>query len=137
MGTLLNRIRDDLKQAILDKDDNTKNTLRIVLGEIPRLNKKAETDVTDKDMEGIIRKLIKSETLVLEMSGQDTGKSNYIELLDSYIPELMTEQEIVIWIKKTINLDDFNPKMKAMSTIMRSLKGKADGKLVKDILIKM
>jgi len=49
----------------------------------------------------------------------------------------MTEQEIVIWIKKTINLDDFNPKMKAMSTIMRSLKGKADGKLVKDILIKM
>jgi Glu-tRNA(Gln) amidotransferase subunit E-like FAD-binding protein len=46
----------------------------------------------------------------------------------------MTSQEIIEWISENVTLADFNPKMKAMGNIMKSLKGKADGNMIKTIL---
>jgi len=133
--TIEDKVRQDLRQAILDKDQDKKDTLRMVIGEIPRLNKKAGVGPTDQEMEKIIRKLIKSETQVLELAGKDVGESLYINTLNEYIPQLMTQSEIEEWIAETIVLEDYNPKMKAIGVIMKELKGKADGNLVKKMLI--
>lgn len=133
------KIREDLKQAMWDNDEAKKDTLRMVIGEIPRLNKKAGENPTDQEIENIIRKLIKAETLTLKFRrGDDFQKyvddSSYIKILDSYLPKMMVAQEIIEWISENIVLADYEPKMKAMGIIMKSLKGKADGNMVKTIL---
>jgi len=128
-------IRKDLKQAILDKDEIKKDALRMIIGEIPRLNKKANEKATNQEVISIIRKLIKAEKTVLELSEMDVNDSLYTKILNEYIPKLMTGEEIVSWISKNINLDDFDPKIKAMGSIMKNLKGKVDGNLVKQILL--
>ena len=133
---LIEKIKADLKQAMIDKDEKKKSTLRMVLGEIPRLNKKAGEGATDQEVETIIKRLIKSETIVLEASGIDESESEYIKILDSYLPKMMDQEEILDWISKNVNLDDFNPKVKAMGFIMKSLNGKADGKTVKALLMR-
>jgi uncharacterized protein YqeY len=126
-------------QAMWDNDEAKKDTLRMVIGEIPRLNKKAGENPTDQEIENIIRKLIKAETLTLKFRrGDDFQKyvddSSYIKILDSYLPKMMVAQEVIEWISENVVLADYEPKMKAMGIIMKSLKGKADGNMVKTIL---
>jgi uncharacterized protein YqeY len=131
---ILDKIKSDLKQAMIDRDEKRKSTLRMVIGEVPRLNKKANEKATDDEILNIIKKLIKSETIVLEASGIPIGESEYINILDSYLPKMMSQEEIIEWIGNNINLDEFNPKIKAMGSIMKELKGKADGNTVRKIL---
>ncbi len=130
-------IRIDLKQAMLDRDESKKSALRMVIGEIPRLNKKAGVKPTDQEIEFIIRKLIKSEILCIE-SGltefSDVNDSTYIQILNEYIPKLMTEKEMRDWIFDNVNFTQYVPMIKAMGFIMKELKGKVDGNLVKQIL---
>jgi uncharacterized protein YqeY len=131
---LLEKIKSDLKQAMLAKNEPVMSTLRMIIGEVPRLNKKAGEEATDLEIETIIRKLIKSELLVLEHSGVDPDESIYIKTLNSYIPKLMSKAQIQTWIMDNLDMSEFNPKMKAMGSIMKNLKGKADGNLVKQVL---
>ena len=132
--SLLDEIKADLKQAMMSKDEARKSTLRMVIGEVPRLNKKAGEKPTDEEVLDIIRKLIKSETMVLNASGQDESKSDYINILKDYLPSMMTEHEIAEWIERNININDYSPKIKAMGEIMKALRGKADGNVVRKLL---
>jgi uncharacterized protein YqeY len=128
-------LRDDLKKAQFAKDEKAKETLRMVLGELPRLNKKAGEKVTDEEIIKIITNLIKSETIVLEYSGIDTSKSRFINILSGYLPQMMTATEISKWIDDNVDVTAWPNKMAAMGPIMAQLKGKADGSLVKKVLL--
>jgi uncharacterized protein YqeY len=129
------RLRADLQDAIRARDTESKNAIKMVLGEIPRLNKKAGEKATDSEITDIINKLIKSESLVLEYSGIDSSDSVYIKILKKYLPEMMTEEEISKWIDSSIDLTSVSNKMSAMKPIMAQLKGLADGSLVKKVLM--
>jgi len=132
---LLEQIEKDLKQAILNRDEEKKNALRMVKGEVPRLNLKAGEKPTDKQIEKIINSLIKSEIIVIEYSGQET--SPFIENLKPYLPKMMNENEIRGWIAMHVTLDEYNPTIKAMGYIMKELKGRANGNMVRNILLEI
>jgi len=129
------RLRADLQDAVRARDTESKNAIKMVLGEIPRLNKKAGEKATDSEITDIINKLIKSESMVLEYSGIDSSDSAYIKILKKYLPEMMTEEEISKWIDNNIDLTSVSNKMSAMKPIMAQLKGLADGSLVKKVLM--
>lgn len=132
MNMILDKINTDLAKAMLERNEEVKDALRLVKGEIPRLNLKVGVVPTDEQILKIISKMIKSEKTVLEYRGET--KSPFIEILEKYLPQMMSEDDIVIWIDENIVINDFNPKIKAMGKIMKSLKGKADGNLVRKIL---
>lgn len=132
---LENKLRNDLREATLNRNDVKKNTIKIVLGEISRLNKNAGESATDDEIYSIINKLIKSEILVLEYSGRDASKSEYIKILENYLPKMMTKEEIKSWISINIQMENYPNKMAAMKPIMLFLKGKANGSLVKEVLL--
>ena len=109
----------------------------MIMGEVPRLNLKKDQQPTDDQVLNIIRKLVKSEKMVCEYSGQDECDSDYIQALEAYLPKMMSKEEIAQWLtanRNIINLANFNPQMKAMGLIMKHLKGKADGNTVREIL---
>lgn len=130
-----NDLRNDLRKATLGRDGIKKNTIKMILGEIPRLNKNAGEKATDEEIIQIINKLIKSEVLVLGYSGGDESKSEYIRILRGYLPKMMTTEEVAEWISNNIDMEEYPNKMSAMKPIMTSLKGKADGNVVKSILV--
>ena len=129
------RIRRDLKEAMLARDGDKLNTLKMVLGEIPRLNKKAGEKASDDEVETIIRKLVKSEKLVLAYSGAKASSSTYIRTLESYLPKMMEEREIKQWVLDNIDLGAYSNTVKATGRVMKELNGKADGDVVRRVLM--
>lgn len=129
-------IKTDLQQAMKVKDGLKTDTLRMVLGEVPRLNKKANEKITDMDMMRIINSLIKSETTVLEYSGVEEYNSPYIKILKSYLPTAPADDEVAAWIKENIDFSNYKDKMQAMKDIMPTFKPLGiDGNKVKKIIL--
>jgi len=143
--SLHDKLRADLKKAMLGKDEEVRNTLRLIIAEFPKLTvpltlesgkkttrlKKPE-EISDDDVIGIIKGLAKSEQTVLEVTGQ-TG-SEYLKILQSYLPKMIDREEIIIWVKDHIDFSQYKNKMQAMGPIMKHFGKLADGKLVNQIL---
>jgi len=143
--SLLAKLKADLKTAMINKDEVARNTIRQIMSEFPKLTvpitlesgkkttrpKKPE-EITDEDIQDVIRSLVKSEKIVLELTKADS--SRYLDILESYLPVMVARAEIENWIKATIDFSNFKNPMQAMGTIMKHYGKLADGNLVKEIL---
>ena len=127
------RIKKDLAAAMKAKDDEKKSILRVIMGEFGR---QARKEIDDADTVKIIKKLVKSEREVLERS--HAGPTNrFIEVAESYLPRMVSEEQIRAWIKDNIDFASFKNRMQAMRPIMEHFGETADGNLVKQILQQM
>ena len=146
--SLLEKIRADLKIALRNKDSEVKGALRLIMAEFPKLTvpitlesgkkttrlKKPE-EITNDEIIGIVRGLVKSEKTVLEAKKEET--SEYLQTLEAYLPRMASREEIAAWITENLDFSQFKNKMQAMGTIMKHFGKMADGGTVKDILSKM
>ena len=123
--TLQEKIQNDLRKAIKNKDKIGTNNLKVIIGELQRQPKK---DLTDEEVIKVIKKLNK-----LESENPDPDII-YAQTLEYYLPEQMTEESVKEWIIKNIDLSQFKNKMQAMKPIMKELGESADGKTVRRIL---
>ncbi len=142
------KIKQDLKASMLNKDNAVKDAIRVIMSEFPKLTvpiklesgkkttrpKKPE-EITNDDILNIIRALSKSEKTTLELKKEKT--SDYLQVLQTYLPQLASAEDITAWIKENINFADYKSPMQAMGTIMKHFGKKADGNSVKEILQKM
>jgi uncharacterized protein YqeY len=143
--SLLEKIRLDLKAALRNRDHGVRDTLRQIMSEFPSLTvpiqlesgkkttrlKKPE-EITDDDILDIIRKLVKSEKIVLEAKKETS--SDYLQTLERYLPRTATREEIAAWVRANIILSEFKSPMQAMGPVMKHFGKQADGSLVKQVL---
>ena len=127
--TLQESIKHDLRTSMKAKDEARTSALRVLIGEFQRQLKK---ELTDPEVIGIIRKLIKSEEETL--ATLKAPKSPYLEILEGYLPKEPGEEEIREWIAGNIDLSQFKNRMQAMKPIMAHFAGAVDGDLVRRIL---
>lgn len=143
--TLQDKIKEDLKLALRARHDALKNTIRQIMSEFFKLTvpvvleggkkstrPKKAVEITNDDIIGIIQGLIKSERIVLEAKKEPT--SEYLQILESYLPRQASREEIVAWIKANVDFGQYANKMQAMGAIMKHFGKTADGKLVNQIL---
>lgn len=130
---LQKQIKSDLTAAMKAKDEEKKDTLRVILGEFGRLDKK---ELSDDEVVKILKKLMKSEKEVLEKKGDETD-SRFIKIIEKYLPKMATEADITKWIEQNIDFSEFKNKMQAMGLIMKHFGATADGNAVKKILQRM
>ena len=130
---------------MLNKDPEARNAMRLIMAEFPKLTvpltlesgkkstrlKKPE-EITNDDIIGIINGLVKSEQTVLEAKKEASSK--YLEILQSYLPKMVSREEILAWITENIDFSQYKNKMQAMGTIMKHFGKTADGKMVNQIL---
>ena len=130
---LQKQMKSDLTAAIKAKDEEKKDTLRVILGEFGRLDKK---ELSDDDVVKILKKLIKSEKEMLEIKGDETD-SIFIRVIENYLPKMATQAEITSWIEQNVDFSEFKNKMQAMGLIMKHFGATADGNAVKKILLRI
>ncbi|MBU0995123.1 MAG: GatB/YqeY domain-containing protein [Proteobacteria bacterium] len=128
--TLQEKIKADLKIALKEKNDVKKSTIRVIMGEFARLDKK---ELPDDEVIKVLKKLIKSEKETIEKSG-GTEDSEFITITNSYLPKEVSAPEIEDWIRSNIDFSSFKNKMQAMKPIMQHFGSSADGNMVKEIL---
>ena len=143
--SLHDKLRADLKKAMLNKDLEVRNTMRLIMAEFPKLTvpitlesgkkttrlKKAE-EITNDDIVGIVKGLVKSEQTVLEATRRET--SEYLKILQSYLPKMADREEIISWIKDNIDFSQYKSRMQAIGPVMKHFGKLADGKQVNQIL---
>jgi len=142
---LLEKLRADLKSSMLNKDNGVKDAIRVIMSEFPKLTvpitletgkkttrPKRPEEITNDDIIDIIKGLTKSEKITLELKKE--ASSEYLEILEKYMPQLASTDEITAWIKENINFADYKSPMQAMGAIMKHFGKRADGSIVKEIL---
>ena len=145
-GILLHdKIKLDLKNAMLQKRNDIRDAIRVIMGEYPKLTVpitlesgkktfrvKKPDEISDDDLLGIIRGLVKSEKTVLELQKKES--SPYLEVLESYLPRMADREEILAWIDKNIDFSKYKSPKQAMAPIMKHFGKQADGNMVKGLL---
>jgi uncharacterized protein YqeY len=145
---LTEKVKIDLKTAMKNKHNEVRDAIRQVMSEYAGLTvpitlesgkkttrpKKSE-EITNDDVLDIIRKLVKSEKILLEAKKEKT--SVYLQTLECYLPQMASPEEIATWITTNIDFSQFKSPMQAMGPIMKHFGKQADGNLVKQILQEM
>ena len=130
---LQSQMKKDLSTAIKAKEEKKKDALRVILGEFGRMDKK---ELSDDEVVKILKKLMKSEKEVLEQKGE-AADSEFIKVIETYLPKMATEEEIAAWIHQNIDFSQFKNKMQAMGLVMKHFGATADGNFVKEIIQNM
>ena len=120
------KILNDIISAMKSKDKEKLSTLRLLKGamQLEEINKKSE--LNDEDLINLIAKQIKKNANRQDLV-EKTEKE--IEILSEYMPEQLTEEEVIKIIEEAFN--EVKPtSMKDMKQMMAylnpKLKGKAD-----------
>lgn len=140
--SLEDQIRNDMKEALKQGQKERLSTLRTALAQIKDERIKKKSDLNDNDVITVLMRAVKSrkDSIIMYKQGgrQDLvdKESNEVEILQSYLPEQITEDEIKSVITEIITssgASDIKDIGKVMGPAMAKLKGKADGKLVQHI----
>lgn len=134
---LNDKVRTDLTAAMKAGDKFVVETLRLLVSEINYKQIDLGREMTDADVAGVIEKEVKKrrEAVAAFTAGsrpeQAKAEEKEIQLLAAYLPQQMTREEIVQELK-TMNLPkDFGQAMKIVAGVF---KGKADGRMVADLV---
>lgn len=142
---LLEKLKADLKTAMLAKDNPARDAIRQVMSEFPKLTVpltlesgkksfrcKKDEEISNDDVLSLIQGLVKSEKVVLEIKKE--ASSPFLDVLSTYLPTMADRQAILDWIDANIDFGKFKTPMQAMGPIMKHFGKAADGNLVKEIL---
>lgn len=145
--SLKEQIYSDLTQSIKAKGELRTSALRMLKAEIMKFEVAgAKKEATDEDVIGILQKQVKqrkdSEEQFRkgdrdEMADKEAKEA---EILQAYLPEQMSEDEIRKIVEEGIAQTGASSKADmgmVMGAIMPKLKGKADGKLVNQIVMQL
>ena len=119
--------------AMKARDEDKKSTLRVIMGEFARADSK---EISDDEVIKVLKKLIKSEKETLLQKGSDEDTA-FVRIIETYLPQMAPEEEIIAWVNGNIDLSQFKSKMQAMGPIMKHFGTRADGNAVRGILQKL
>lgn len=135
-------LQKDLKQAILDKNNVKKNTIRYLLAEIKNREIDNQKVLDDDQISQLIARQLKQRKESISMF-EKGGRTDLVEketqeivVLQSYQPAQLSNEKITEIITETIKTLDTSDTLSigmVMKSCMPLLKGKADGQLVKTI----
>ncbi len=141
------QIKGKIKEAMLAKDALTLKALRAMVAaftnELVAKNKKPNEFLRDEEVLVVITRLAKQRKDSIDQyrkgNREDLVKEEQDELniLETYLPKMMGKEEVskIAQAKKMeLNITDAKEKGKLMQAIMKDLKGKADGMIVKEVV---
>lgn len=140
----IDEVRADMVKAMKAKDKDTKETLSMLLAALKNKAIDKREDLTPEEETQVILKEIKQTKETLDMTPADRTEiieecNKRLTVLEQYAPKMMDEAEIkkvVASVLAEMGLDvpTAKDKGKIMKNLMPKVKGKADGKLVNEIV---
>lgn len=140
--TLKERLLEDMKAAMRDKDNIRKNAIQMVRSAVLQVEKDNRVTLDEDGVIEVIAKELKKRKDALpeyEKSGRQDLIDNLkieIDVLTRYLPAQFTESEIEVLVKEAIEQTGASSARdigKVMQAVMPRVKGKADGKIVNSI----
>ena len=140
---LKEKLMQDLKDAMKEKNEIKKNTVQMVRASILQVEKDNGIELSDEKIIDIIAKEVKKRkdaAIDFEKSGRDdliAQNNAEIEVLINYLPKQLSKEEIEEIVKKVIE-ETGATTMKEMGMVMKGAKEKigaaADGKTINEVV---
>lgn len=141
---LVERLTEDMKQAMKAKDKDRLAVIRMVKSAFQNEAIKQGRDLSDEEALTVLNRELKQRKDSLQEFA-NAGRDDLVEktkqeiaVLMDYMPEQLSEEELLQIVKETIAEVNASSKAdmgKVMSAIMPKVKGKADGSLVNRIVM--
>ena len=142
MLTLKEKLTEDLKLSMKDKDTVRKNTVQSVRAAIKQVEVDNRVELSDDDIIGVIAKEAKKRKDVLKKK-KKSGRTDLIdelkreiEILMGYLPSQLSKEELGEIVKNAIaevGASSMKDMGKIMANVMPKIKGRADGGMVNAI----
>lgn len=137
--SLKEKLLDDMKIAMKDKDIIRKNAVQMVRSAVLQIEKDKKISLNDDGVIEVIAREVKKRKDSLpeyEKSGRQELIDNLkaeIEVLMQYLPQQLTEGELEAIVRQTIEeigADSPGDIGKVMQSVIPKVKGRADGKAI-------
>ena len=139
------KLMDDLKLAMKNKEEVRKSVITLLRAGIKQIEVDTRTELNDDGVVDIVTKQLKQRRDSLEefkkASREDLidQTEDEIRILLEYLPAQLSYEEVevlVIEAIKSVNATSVKDMGKVMSALMPNVKGKADGKIVNELVKK-
>ncbi len=139
------KIVADMKEAMKAKDMTKVSTLRLLLSEIKNKEIDKKGELTDEEIYALIQKAVKQRKESIEQY-RSGGRNDLVQkeeaelkILESYLPEQLSKDELERIIEEAIKetgATTMKDMGKVMKIVMPKVKGRADGKIVNEMVKK-
>mgnify|MGYP001248613417 CR=1 FL=1 len=140
---LKEQLRADVTAAMRSGDAMRRDTLRMVLAAIKQTELDSRVVLDDSGVQDVLRKQIKQRQESIDdftKAGREQDVAHEraeIELIQVYLPQMMSREEVERLARAAIaetGVTDAKGMGQVMSKLMPQVKGKADGRLVNDVV---
>jgi len=143
--SLKTQLQDDLKSAMRENDSIRKAALRLTIAAIKNAEVAKIGELSDDEALAVLRTEVKRRReTIAELDALRAGRPELLaeeqaqlEVLNRYLPQQMSREQITETAKAVLaRMGHPEPKQmgQVMKQMMAELKGKADGKLVQDVV---
>lgn len=143
--SLINQIDQDIKQAMLAKQDARLRGLRAIKSALllARTEKGASEDISQETEIKVLQKLIKQRKESADIYKAQNREDLYrieaeeMEVIETYLPKQMSRNEIETYLKEVVGrvgATSVKDMGKVMGTANKELAGKADGKTISEVV---
>lgn len=126
-------LQDEIKAAMKARDKNRLSILRQVHGEIKNIEVNERREITDADVDAMLKRTIKQTKETLDSSikaGNDQERTDrlteQVEILESYLPKQVSGEELIALIEEVLAETGAATK-KEMGKVMGTLTQKTGG----------
>lgn len=141
--TLLDRLSEDLKESLKSRNSLKSSVIRLLKSSIKYREIEKKAPLSDDEIIEVIMSGIKQRRESIEQfsKGGRTDlvqkESNEIEIMQTYLPQPLTEEELVDEVKsviKEVGATSAKDMGKVMKALMPRVKGRAEGTKVSSIV---
>lgn len=140
--SLKDKLKDDLKSAMKEKDAVRKNVVQLIKAGVLQIEKDKQITLDDEGVLDVIARQLKQRRDSLpdyEKSGREdlvAQLKREMELLMEYLPSQLTREELEAIVKEAVaetGAQSVKDMGKVMAAVMPKTKGRADGKEINAI----
>ncbi|WP_017186149.1 GatB/YqeY domain-containing protein [Alkalibacillus haloalkaliphilus] len=143
--SLLDRLNEDMKQAMRKKEKDKLTVIRAIKSSLQNEAISKNEELTEDDELQVLTREVKQRKDSLQ-EFKDASREDLVEkterelaLIETYLPKQLSDEELHQIIEKTIQEVGATSKQqmgKVMSAVMPKVKGKADGSKVNQFVLK-
>jgi len=138
-----NRLSEDLKTAMKAKEKIKVDTIRMVRAQLKDFQIAKRDELTEEDEISVLTNAAKKRKEALELyeksDRQDLieQEKQELEIISAYLPAQLSKEEVekvVLKVMEEVEASSPQDLGKVMGATMKDLKGKADGRMVQEIV---
>jgi uncharacterized protein len=141
--SLKEQLQADMATAVREGDKERRDALRMILAAIKQVEVDERATLDDAGVTAVLSKQAKQRRESIadyEKAGRTelvAGEKTELAIIEAYLPQMMSRDEIRVLAAETmaeLGITDAKGTGQLMSRLMPQLKGKADGRVVNEVV---